>query len=376
MTLIYEIWKFQKFKIEHREIFKKNLKESAEREELFSKLHEFIEAFNAKLNSKLKNRHYNQVYNKDNFFDTFERVGLTHVFEAFDERTYSGNLYINMKRLEEIYEYCHNIEKMESLIYMGEFNTNKTSFLHYGSKIPPSQKVLSEELYVYTTPEGPANYKARLADALRRYEETSPDKKRELIEEEIRVREIWEKSLMQVVSNAVERAKSFIFTGEPTEIEIQELREAHIMREEIKRVQMAGRVAAGRVAAAAVATERAREADSKANYLMTNLPNKNVSQENKDKALRIAQEMMDTALKEKEFAEKIARKAAALVETAARIGRKVIEDAYARRAAPPPPPPPPPLLPLNVYAQDGGDLSKPVQTTTVPKVIIPGETLW
>lgn len=272
IMFIYEIWKLRFLKIEPKELFTTNLLESTERRELFLKLRHLIHKFKGKLDNEEAKGDYNRVYNKGNFFDKFERKSLLHigVFEAFDERTYTGNLYINMKRLEEIYEYCHNIQKMTFLIGMEEFDVNITSFLHYGSKIPPYTKFLFRELMVYSTPDGEASLKARIKEATIKFNQTPLDLRRKITADEMRLREEYEGTLMNVVSNAVERAKSYLFTGAPREDDIQEINRVYDLR---ARVRM--RAAGARTAWA-----------------------------------------------------------------------------------------------------EGGDLSKPVQTTTVPKVIITGQTLW
>jgi hypothetical protein len=242
---IFEIWKLAFVKLEGKEIFKMNLKESAERRELFLKLRDFIRKFKGKLDNEEAKDDYNRVYNEGNFYDKFERDSISRVgvYETFDERTYTGNLYINMKRLEEIYEYCHDIEKMEDLVIKSEFNINRASFLHYGSKIPPSKKFLFQELIVYTTPDGVANLEARIEEAEREIRETPLDLSREITADEARLREEYERTLMNVVTNAVERAKSPDFTGQPSRDDIQELRKVYKSREMLKVVRVAPRTA-------------------------------------------------------------------------------------------------------------------------------------
>jgi hypothetical protein len=235
-AFIYEIWKLRFFKFEFKELFTTNLLESAERRELFLKLRDLIHNFKGKLDNEEAKGDYNRAYNKGNFFDKLERQSLLHIgtYETFDERTYTGNLYINMKRLEEIYEYCHNIEKIKFLNDYEEFSKNKTSFLHYGSKIPPSKRYLFQELMVYSTPDGEASLEARIEEASIKFNQTPLDLRRKITADEMRLREEYEGTLMNVVSNAVERAKSSEFIGAPSRDDIREISRVYDLRARVR----------------------------------------------------------------------------------------------------------------------------------------------
>jgi hypothetical protein len=431
IALIYEIWNLTFLKDEIKESLKEKLKGSLKRRKFYNELRKFIKAFEAKMGNEDAKREYDKIYNEDNFFDKFQKntVLRIRVFETFDERTYTGNLYINMKRLEEMYEYCHNIETMMFLIKKREFFINKASFLHYGSEIPGYESELFKELMVYTSPAGTANLSRRIEVA--KEKSKSPqynyDPNRKIGEEEVSVRKLWEETLMRVVSNAVKRAGHFLldekyddeegatfFKGNPSDEEIEELHEAYKMREEVKEVQAAGVAAEKAVVMAAAAARLVRKA-------------KNAVEEAATKEGTEAAVGAEVAAASREA--RAAERRAALVEErtakwlarAAEIGREVLEAAAARRAARAAAAAPPRQeawgnsgngnngsgngnngsgngnngpgngnnrpgngnngsgngnkKPRNGN-QGGGDLTKPVQTTTVPKVVVTGQTLW
>lgn len=415
IALIYEIWNLTFLKDEIKESLKEKLKGSPTRRKFYNELRKFIKAFEAKMDNEYAKREYDKIYNEDNFFDKFQKntVLRIRVFETFDERTYTGNLYINMKRLEEMYEYCHNIETMMFLIKKREFFINKASFLHYGSKIPGYENELFEELMVYTSPAGTANLSRRIEVA--KEKSKSPqynyDPNRKIGNEEASVRKLWEETLMRVVSNAVKRAGHSLldeeyddeegatfFKGNPSDEEIEELHEAYKMREEVKEVQAAGVAAEKAVVMAAAAARLVRKAKNAVEEAAT--------KEGTEAAVgaEVAAASREARAAERRAAV-IKDRTAAWLARAAKIGREVLEAAVARRAARAAAAAAPPRQeawgnsengsgngnnrpgngnngsgngnkkPRNGN-QGGGDLSKPVQTTTVPKVVVTGQTLW
>lgn len=388
LMFIFEIFKIDVLNPEPKQIFINNLKASKERKDLFTQLNTYINDFD-RLHNKSNERErelYREDYYKDDYYSEFRMyIILKSVFETFNERTFTGNIYLNMGRLKEIYIYCNDVDKMVRLTQEGEFHRNTLSFLNINKK-------LHEDLrhYLNDVHGGPSVGSINLDErnkvahkifqrnftvCLRRgYLKGTP-----ATEEERIVGTKFEMALERVIDAAVKRATDVVAEdGEVLLEHIQKelLEDVYRLDEEEKEIRNSwsntdkkdAAAASPRIAEQQRAALTAAEATAAAvfdNYTKHShhlLPLAFMP--------ALAEELcVDAAVPLDSDGEgNVAR------ETFLAWWRKAVAAPAPAAAAPPPAPREAPDS-RNKY-HEGGDLSKPVQTTTIPNITNPKQTLW
>jgi hypothetical protein len=251
---LHEIWNISEFTPESKEAYVDKLRRSVERRALFARLGTYIDDFTRVFENQDAYTIYKEGYNRNDYYSSFlKMMPVFLVYDTFDSRVYTGNVYLNMGRLKEIYKYCNDVDRMTILAERGEFYQNTTSFLHYGSIIPPSTETLHRVLYDYVLRPGEqktraairASARQRDADALSlvldgKLKKCGYGSGISATMREITKEQEFETTLGRVLAAALERADAVVSGDvrlEPSDEEVVSLREVYRLANDMMNVR-------------------------------------------------------------------------------------------------------------------------------------------